>query len=281
MEAPAGRELAAPRALRPAQLGVILVARVTLAHIGATVVDLAGRGHVRLEPVEDDGPDWELTALERASDGLLAYERTLLDGLFDGPQDIRLGQVTARMTPMLDQVRSQVVRDAVGAGLLGHGLVRRLLTRGHLSRPGQGPVKRTRAGEELLEEIKAFRRELRASGGRGGRRRVGGVCTVRDDLRAGGPVPIVGGAPRQPADGADPRAQTADFAARWHKAWEAAAPPRVLELVVHPAIRPGHSACAWPCARRSRRGLPGTAAFTAGRTRWLYGGHGGGFGGHV
>ena len=138
MERPAGRNLAPPRALRPAQLGVILVGRVTLGHIGATVVDLAGRGYLSIEPVEDDDPDWQITALDPAPDGLLGYELTLLRGLFNGPQAIRLGRATAQMIPLLDKVRSQVVRDAVSTGRLGHGLVRRLLTRGHLSRPGQG-----------------------------------------------------------------------------------------------------------------------------------------------
>jgi hypothetical protein len=116
-----GREHAPPRGLRPAQLGVVLVGRVTLAHLAATVVDLAARGRVAIEPVDDDGPDWQIAAVDLSAAGLLGYEQTLLQGLFDGPQDIRLGQVTARMIPLLDRVRSQVVRDAVGAGLLGRG----------------------------------------------------------------------------------------------------------------------------------------------------------------
>jgi Predicted membrane protein (DUF2207) len=279
METPAGQELAPPRALRPAQLGVILVGRVTLAHIGATVVDLAGRGHVRIEPVEDDGPDWELTALERAPDGLLAYERTLLDGLFDGPQDIRLARVTARMTPLLDQVRSQVVRDAVGAGLLGHGLVRRLLTRVHLSRPGQGPVKRTRAGEELLEEIKAFRRELRAAAGAGGADALGGCAPYAMIFGLSAAIPADDSAQRQPPDGTDPRAQTADFAARWHKAWEAAAPPVFWISWYSQPSGPGHTAAPGH-AHGGHGGGYQDSGFHGGHGGFT-GGHGGGFGGHV
>jgi hypothetical protein len=62
--------------LRPAQLGVVLVGRVTLAHLAATVVDLAARGRFAIEPVEDDGPDWQITALDLSAAGLLGYEQT-------------------------------------------------------------------------------------------------------------------------------------------------------------------------------------------------------------
>jgi hypothetical protein len=143
MDRSAGRDLAPPQALRPAQLGVILVGRVTLGHLGATVVDLAGRDYLGIEPVAgDDGdPDWEVTAQDREPAQLLGYERTLRDRLFDGP--LRLGAVTAGLLPLLDEVRSRVERDAIRAGWLGRGPVKRLLGRWTLPRPGQGPARRT------------------------------------------------------------------------------------------------------------------------------------------
>jgi hypothetical protein len=66
----AGRDLVPPRALRPAQLGVVLVGRVTIRPIGATVVDLAERGYLRVELIEDDARDWQITDLDAGSDGL-------------------------------------------------------------------------------------------------------------------------------------------------------------------------------------------------------------------
>jgi hypothetical protein len=246
MEEPAGPGLAPPRALRPAQLGVILVGRVTLGHIGATVVDLAGRGYTRIELVEDGDPDWQITALDAERDGLLDYERTLLRGLFDGPQAIRLGLVSARMIPLLDKVRDQIVRDAAGAGWLGQGLVRRL-AHGRLSLTGQGPVRRTKAGEELLKEIKAFRRELRAMAGDGSAGALARYAPYAMVFGLTAPVPTADSPMGEPSDGADPRPQTADFAACWQKAWATAAPfelrfwwePFQPAGPGHPAV-PGH-----------------------------------------
>lgn len=270
MEEPARRDLAPPRALRPAQLGVVLVGRVTLGHIGATAVDLAARGYLRIELVEDDDPDWRMTALDAERDELLGYERTLLRGMFDGPRNLRLGLITARMMPVLDKVHSQIERDAVGAGWLGHGLVRRLLTRGQLTSPGQGSVRRTRAGEELLKEIKAFRRELRAMAGDGD---TGGLARYAPYAMIFGltaPVLAVD-SPRESSDAADPRAQTAGFAACWHKAWATAAPSGLrFWWEPYQSDSPGHSA------------VPGHASHHHAYDHHAYDHHGGGFdGGHA
>jgi hypothetical protein len=273
---------APPRGLAPAQLGVILVGRVTLAHIGATVVDLAGRGHLSLEPVDrpdpvdDDRLDWQISAVEAAPDGLLAYELTLLRGLFAGPQAIRLGHVTARMIPLMDKVRTGVIRDAADHGLLGQGLARRLLTRARLSRPGRpGPVTRTRAGDELLTEIKAFRRELRAMARAGGADALAGCAPYAMIFGLAAPIPAVGRAQRRPFDGADARPPTTDFAARWQRAWAAAAPPVVwVSWNPGPAQSLGHSA-----APGHAHGYHG-GGFDGGHGGHS-GGHAGGFGGHV
>ena len=56
-----------------------MVGRVTLRHIGATVVDLAERGYLRVERIED-GRDWQITDLDVGPNGLLGYERALLGG---------------------------------------------------------------------------------------------------------------------------------------------------------------------------------------------------------
>jgi hypothetical protein len=138
-----------PEGLRPAQLGIVLLGRVILGHISATLADLAERGFLRLDEIPgDDGPDWLLTDLrDQASAGnaLLRFEATLLRGLFGRQSPIRLSEITQELVPTLDQVRAQLVRDAVRNGRL---------RRWHRT-------KRTSRGEDLLKRIQAFRRDLR------------------------------------------------------------------------------------------------------------------------
>ena len=86
-----GHPLGPPEDLRPAQLGVVLVGRVVLGHISATIADLAARGYLRMD---ESGADWVLTDLRQsAASGrgdLLSYEGELLEGLFDGRSEVGL-----------------------------------------------------------------------------------------------------------------------------------------------------------------------------------------------
>jgi hypothetical protein len=226
MDGQTGSGPAPPGALRPAQLGVILVGRVTLGHIGATVVDLASRGYLSIGLVEeDDDPDWRLTDLDAEPAGLLGYERALLRGLFNGPETIRLGQITSQSIRVLDQVRSEILRDAFGAGRLRPGLARRFTQALGQRRSGsQSPGRRTKAGEELLEDIKAFRRELRALAGNGDTAALARYAPYAMIFGLAAPMPAADGAPPESSSGAGPRAHTSDFAERWLKAWTPATP---------------------------------------------------------
>lgn len=142
--------LTPPADLRPAQLGVVLLGRVILGHIAATLVDLGQRGFIRIDEIpRDDGHDWLLTDLRDQAatrSGLLRFEATLLDGLFAQQPVARLGEVRQDLIPVLNRVRRQLIRDAVRRGWL---------RRRHHDR-------RTAAGEQLLKQIQSFRRELRA-----------------------------------------------------------------------------------------------------------------------
>lgn len=141
-----------PEGLRPAQLGVVLVGRVVLGHIGATAADLAARGYLRMEET-DTG--WVLADVCQPTvpgrGELLSYESELLAGLFDGPDEVRLSALGEPFLRTLDRVRRQVVRDAVRHGWLSRWR--------HETR--------TSRGERLLAEVLDFRRELRAAA-RGG-----------------------------------------------------------------------------------------------------------------
>lgn len=147
MSGQTGRSLAPPGGLRPAQLGVVLVGRVLLGHIGATVVDLACRGCLTMEPLDEDGSEWQLTAMPAVPEDLLGYEQAIMRGLFGKQAAFRLEHMTLAMAPVLDEVRAKIVRDALDAGRL----------RANRARSG------TALGDQALQN--------RPAGGRGSRRR--------------------------------------------------------------------------------------------------------------
>ncbi len=149
MQEEPAQSLTPPGELRPAQLGIVLLGRVVLGHISATLVDLAQRGFLRIDEVPGDDPDWLLTDLrDQAADrsALLRFEATLLDGLFAQQSAVRLSGIGQALIPALNRIRAQLNRDAIWHGRL------RLWHRDQ----------RTPRGEQLFKQIQVFRRELRA-----------------------------------------------------------------------------------------------------------------------
>jgi len=91
---------------------------------------------------------------------LLAFEATLLDGLFGQERVVRLSAAGPGLRPVLGRFRAQLGRDAVQRGWLRRW------------RRGQ----RTPRGEQLLREIQGFRRELRALANAGDSPALGGLA---------------------------------------------------------------------------------------------------------
>lgn len=131
-----------PDDLRPAQLGVVLLGRVTIGQLAVTLVDLERRGHLRVDEEPGAGPDWLLTRAT-GGDTLLAYERTLRDGACpDGGR--RVSDPAHGLSRTLLRARRALLRDA--------------RHRGDLNRWRGG---RTASGDRLVPVITAYRRELR------------------------------------------------------------------------------------------------------------------------
>ncbi|MCL4292861.1 MAG: DUF2207 domain-containing protein [Acidimicrobiia bacterium] len=82
-------EYVPPDGLRPGHLGVLQDLRADSIDVTATIVDLAVRGHLRIEEIEKKGwfgkADWNLVRLSPATPDppLATWERTLLDHLFE------------------------------------------------------------------------------------------------------------------------------------------------------------------------------------------------------
>jgi len=139
-----------PEGLRPAQIGCVLLGQTVIGHVSATLVDLAQRDLLGIDPTADGtNPDWLLTDLRSAGltgEVLADFEATLLDGLFTNQRPVRLSEVNQALIPTLNRFRAQVRRDAVR---------HRWLRRWHRD-------KRTARGDLLLRQIYRFRWDLRA-----------------------------------------------------------------------------------------------------------------------
>jgi hypothetical protein len=136
---------APPDGVHPGRLGAIVLGRVIIGDIAATLVDLATRELVRVEPTDGDG--WRLNSLAQSAprhrlSSLLHYEEALLAGLSEART---LQELATSLPHTLDKTRSAIVHDAVHRGWLKH----------------LQHDERTEQGEAVTERIQAFRRSLR------------------------------------------------------------------------------------------------------------------------
>jgi uncharacterized membrane protein len=189
-------EYTPPNDLRPAQMGLILDERADTLDVTATIVDLAVRGYIHITEIPKEGwfgsTDWKLTKLKDADDGVMKYERTLLNGLFAAGDEVEMSDLKNRFYTKLDSVKDQLYDDgmqqqwfpvrpgtakgmwlgagigmivlgvlicvgsafALGRGLLGVGVVIAGIVMLFVS---QGMSRRTPAGSEALRRVLGFR----------------------------------------------------------------------------------------------------------------------------
>lgn len=129
----AGVEYRPPLGLRPAQLRTLRTQRVHKVALSATIVDLAVRGHLRIEEIEDPSSrwrskdDWRLTRTLNPADGLRPFEKLVLTGLFGsrtldpyGPQrlddDTTLAADPAAQRELDEQIERAAALDSADAG---------------------------------------------------------------------------------------------------------------------------------------------------------------------
>ena len=144
-----------PGGLRPGQLGVVLLGRVIVGDVAATLVDLACREIVQVAEDHESGA-WLLGASPAAArdrrqrlvgsepDGLLGHEKALLSGLA-ADRLVGIEELARNYGKAMARARAALIRDAVRRGWL------RRLNRDQ----------RPRQAEELALRIRSFQRELR------------------------------------------------------------------------------------------------------------------------
>jgi len=107
--------------IRPAQAGLLRTGRLRRAHVAATLVDLAVRGHIliREAPRGNDRwarKNWFLTRLTSPSEDILGYERALLDGIFANSDTVSLTVLRQTIGARAVSFRYRLDRDMVERG---------------------------------------------------------------------------------------------------------------------------------------------------------------------
>jgi len=118
---PVAVQFTPPEGLRPGQLGTLIDERANVIDVTATIIDLAVRGFLRIEEVEETGwrrgGDWRLVMIWPAPvEELRDYEMTLLKAIFDERQDVLLSELRQHFRSDLQRVQSLLYQDVTRNG---------------------------------------------------------------------------------------------------------------------------------------------------------------------
>jgi hypothetical protein len=114
-------EFEPPGGLRPAEIGTLLDERADTKDVTATIIDLAGRGFLRIDPIPRLGlqdRDWQLTSTagpDRLSE-LKGYESSLFTRLFAGGSTTKLSDLRGHFSDDLHEVEGLLYQDAAKGG---------------------------------------------------------------------------------------------------------------------------------------------------------------------
>jgi uncharacterized membrane protein YgcG len=114
----------AVREMRPGPLGTLVDERADVVDVTATIVDLAVRGHLRIEELGRHmvvWRDWRLVRLENAPDDLVPFERALLDKLFGvgvsgRRSEVRLSELKDTFADSMNSLRRSLEAEVVRRG---------------------------------------------------------------------------------------------------------------------------------------------------------------------
>ena len=109
-----------PNKLRPAQIGVLVDESADTLDVTATIVDLAVHGYLTITEIPKQGlfgsRDWLLTKQKQGDGELLEYEGTILDGLFNDGETVKLSALRRHFYTTLGRAEKQLYKDASARG---------------------------------------------------------------------------------------------------------------------------------------------------------------------
>ncbi len=114
-----------PDNITPAEVGALIDERADMPDIVAMLIDLAARGHLRIEEIESSrflffsGADYLFERLDKPADEpLLPHERRMLDGLFARRRQgkVKLSELKEKFHVHLPEIRRSIYRALVDRG---------------------------------------------------------------------------------------------------------------------------------------------------------------------
>lgn len=110
-----------PSGMRPGQLGTLIDEHANVVDVTATIVDLAVRGYLKIEEVQEPGMfrsgDWRLTEVTPAPAGdLHDYETKLFNAIFQGRSEVLLSDLKTTFRSDLEKVQEMLYDDVTRQG---------------------------------------------------------------------------------------------------------------------------------------------------------------------
>ena len=117
---PLAVEFEPPGGIRPAQMGLLVDERADTLDLTATIIDLASRGYLTITEIPKawwfGSTDWTLERVKFGDEGLLAYERIVLGGLFGAGTTRNLSDLKNKFYTHLAKAKTALYEDAIERG---------------------------------------------------------------------------------------------------------------------------------------------------------------------
>ena len=117
-DSPVAVQFQPPPGLRPGQLGTLIDERADIRDVTATIVDLAVRGYLRIDPVEPGKKktDYTLVKLREADGAMVDYENTLFTKFFLSGDSVSLDSIKTTFASTLATVQAQMYKNVTQLG---------------------------------------------------------------------------------------------------------------------------------------------------------------------
>ena len=117
-QSPVAVQFQPPPGMRPGQLGTLVDERADVRDVTSTIVDLAVRGYMRIDPLEPEKKktDYTLVKLREADGAMVEYEKTLFEGIFDDGDSVTLSSLKTTFASTLAKVQKEMYKNVTELG---------------------------------------------------------------------------------------------------------------------------------------------------------------------